>query len=126
MTTILDAVKVNPNERPKYSRYQLAEMVKSERISKRLTIDEVANQFNVGNDFWQSIEQASRVFNVKIYGIIASFLNLPVNEILAKEKDNLDLMSFRAVDDENLEILEAVNFANIIFNELVVQEKIGV
>jgi len=126
MTTILDAVKVNPNERAKYSRYQLAKMVKSERILRKLTIEEVANLFDVDVDFWRSIENASRVFNVKIYGIIASFLELSVNELLAKEIDNLDLISFRTADDESKEILDAVNFANLIFHELVIQEKIGV
>lgn len=126
MSTILEAIQTSNNVRPKYTRYELGKLVRLEREMKGLTISEISKSFSVEPSFWESIESGSRVFNVKIYTIIESFLNKPMAELLEKEYDNLELISFRAQDNKSREIIDAIEIANMIFHEVVIQEKISV
>lgn len=124
MGTIFEKIKDNPYERPKYTRYELAKMVKDYRVEKDLSVESVAKRFNVESKFWSSIEEASRVFNSKIYNVISEFLGVDRRELLQKDKDNLSNISYRSKLKSN-DINESVHLANIIFNEIVMQEKIG-
>ncbi|BDG81245.1 hypothetical protein BSF_29740 [Bacillus subtilis] len=124
MGTIFDKIKDNPYERPKYTRYELAKMVKDYRVEKGLSVESVAKRFDVESTFWSSIEEASRVFNSKIYNVISEFLGVDRRELLQKDKDNLSAISYRSKLKSN-GIDESVHLANIIFNEIVMQEKIG-
>lgn len=126
MSTILETIKVNAYERPKYTRYELGHLVFNKRVESNLSIQEVATNFGVEPSLWENIESGSRIFNVKIYKIIERFLNKPMAELLEKECDNRELVSFRAQNHTSKEILEAVEIANAIFHEVVIQEKISV
>ncbi len=126
MSTIWDVIETTSSERPKYTRYELAKLVKNKRESLDLSILEVASQHDVEASFWESIENASRTFNVKIYKLIAEFLNMSKTELLAKEVDDMSSISFRAQNETQHEIKEAIEIANFIFNEMVMQEKIAV
>jgi len=125
MANIWDYGSLSPFERPKYTRYELAKLVRDKRIELGLTPREAAMQYNVDEKLWKSIESASRAFNVRIYKIVADFLGMSREEILAKEIDDMAAISFRTKEN-NQEIEEAVQIANAIFNEMVMQEKIGV
>lgn len=117
---------INNNfECPKYTRYELAKLVRDKRKEDKLTIDEMASRFDVDNNFWESIENATRVFNVRIYKIISQYLNLSLDELLSKENNNMESISFRTKEN-NEEIEFAVKVANKIFDEMIMQEKIGV
>ncbi|MGD6803950.1 helix-turn-helix domain-containing protein [Rossellomorea aquimaris] len=125
MSTIWDFIHSNPSERPKYTRYELAKLVKQKRVKDGLSIDEASSKYNVEESFWSGIENATRVFNVKVYNIIGSFLNMTKEELLSKETDDLTFVSYRTNDESLAEIKEAVDIANVIFNEMVMQEKMG-
>lgn len=125
MPTILDKIQLNPSERPKYTRFELAKLVQERRRELNLSLQDVANKFDVKESFWQSIENGSRTFNVKAYKLIGSFLNMSKDEMLAKEVDDMTALSFRTNFEEHPEIQEAVHFANIIFDEMIMQEKIA-
>ncbi|HAC1298361.1 TPA_asm: hypothetical protein GI735_14635 [Listeria monocytogenes] len=85
----------------------------------------MAEKYEVDVSFWNSIEKASRIFNVKIYNIIEDFLQLNQDELLAREVDDMTTISFRLSDEESTEIEKTIEFANLIFDELVLQEKIA-
>ncbi|TMN22607.1 XRE family transcriptional regulator [Lentibacillus cibarius] len=125
MQTILDKVYSNPSERPKYTRFELAKLVQERREELNMSIEMVASKYEVTESLWKSIEDASRVFNTKIYKLIGDFLNMGKNEMLAVEKDDITSLSFRTDDEEHPDIQETVQLANIIFDEMVMQEKIG-
>ena len=125
MPTILDKIQLNPSERPRYTRFELAKLVQERRNELNLSLEDVANKYGVKESFWQSIEDASRTFNVKVYKLIEAFLNMSKDEMLAKEVDDMTALSFRTSDEKHPEIQEAVHFANIIFDEMVMQEKIA-
>lgn len=123
--TIFDKIQSNPFERPRYTRFELAKLVQERRKELNLSIDEVSKNYDVEVSFWQSIESGSRAFNVKVYKIIGDFLNMSKDEMLAKDVDNIDSLSFRTSDENNPEIQEAIQIANIVFDEMVMQEKIA-
>ncbi|MDU0331789.1 helix-turn-helix transcriptional regulator [Paenibacillus sp. 3LSP] len=126
MANIWEFVRFNTSERPKYTRYELAKLVREKREQAKLSLDDVATQFNVDVELWKSIENASRSFNVKIYKIISAFLDMSISELLAKDVDDMAAISFRANDkEENEEISEAIYLANLIFDEMVMQEKLS-
>lgn len=125
MPTILDKIQLNPSERPRYTRFELAKLVQERRKELNFSLEDVANKYGVEESFWQSIENASRAYNVKVYKLIGLFLNMSKDEMLAKEVDDMTSLSFRTSDEKNPEIQEAVHFANIIFDEMVMQEKIA-
>src|SRR5690606_23843428 len=112
MPTILDKIQLNPSERPRYTRFELAKLVQERRKELNLSLEDVANKYGVEESFWQSIENATRAFNVKVYKLIGSFLNMSKDEMLAKEVDDMSFLSFRTSDEENPEIQEALYFAN--------------
>ncbi|KGA98663.1 hypothetical protein AJ85_06510 [Alkalihalobacillus alcalophilus ATCC 27647 = CGMCC 1.3604] len=125
MPTILDEIQLNPSERPRYTRYELAKLVQERRKELNLSLEEASSKYGVDVSFWQSIENASRTFNVKVYKLIGAFLNMSKDEMLAKEVDDMTSLSFRTSDEKHPEIQEAVQFANFIFDEMVMQEKIA-
>ncbi|MCU9612742.1 XRE family transcriptional regulator [Caldibacillus lycopersici] len=126
MSTFLDVHYRNPNERPKYTRFELAKLVRDKRNELGLSVVQLADKYSVTESFWESIELASRVFNPKIYKIIGDFLEISKEELLSKEIDDVSLISYRTNTEEDEKIGEAVKLANIIFNEIVIQEKIGI
>ncbi|MEC0471155.1 transcriptional regulator [Bacillus altitudinis] len=125
MGAIFNKLNNNPNERPKYTRYELAKLVKDKRLEKELSIEEVAAQFCVDPTLWESIESASRVFNSKIYTIISNFINVERKDLLKRDEDDLSTISYRSNLVDN-DIHESVQLANAIFHEIVMQEKLGV
>ncbi|MDY7046703.1 MULTISPECIES: helix-turn-helix transcriptional regulator [unclassified Virgibacillus] len=123
MPNIWDKVQLNPSERPKYTRFELAKLVQERRNELGLSLKEISNKYGVEESFWRSIENASRAFNVKIYKLIGEFLNMSKDEMLAIEVDDMSSLSFRTSDENHPEIQEAIEFANIVFDEMVMQEK---
>lgn len=122
MSNIWDSIQFTPSERPKYTRFELGKIVREKREERQLTLEAVAAQFNVSADLWKSIEDASRALNVRTYKLISAFLGITLEQLLEKETDNLAVISFRATDT-NPEINEAIQVANLIFDEMVMQEK---
>lgn len=125
MTNVLEVGNFKPPERPKYTRYELAKLVRNKREKLGLTVESVAAQYNVDEKLIQSIENASRIFNVRMYKVICEFLDMSKEEILSKEVDDMTAISFRSKGDSD-KIRETVQMANAIFDEIIMQEKIGI
>lgn len=123
MSTILDAIRMDPLDLPKYTRYELGEIVKLKRINEGKSIEEVASFYNVPIEFWKSIENASRSYNVKMYKTLCDYTGMTKDEVLATEKSQI---SYRTQEEDSEEIKQAVIDAETIFNEMVMQRKIGV
>lgn len=124
MANIWEYVQFKPSERPRYTRFELAKLVREKRTQSNFSINELVTQFGGDTKLWESIENATRSFNVHMYKLISAFLCIPMEELTAKEVDNMEAISFRA-NDTNAEITEAIEIANLIFDEMVMQEKFG-
>ncbi|WP_460235861.1 RodZ family helix-turn-helix domain-containing protein [Bacillus cereus] len=123
--TIWDNAHLKPSERPKYTSYELAKMVKEKRLSLGLTVEEVAIQYNINTIMLERIEAVSCAFNVKMYYFISAFLGLTTEEIIAKERDDMTVL-YASLQNANPEIKKTVHDANAIFDEMVMQLKISV
>jgi ribosome-binding protein aMBF1 (putative translation factor) len=124
MANIWNYVQYNSSERPKYTRYELAKMVRDKRHQLGVEIEELAQNVGIESKLLQSIEDAARSFNVIMYKAISKILEMSTEELLMKEKDNLDSVSFRS-NEMNGKIEETVKMANLLFDEIVMQEKIS-
>jgi transcriptional regulator with XRE-family HTH domain len=124
MAPIWNFVEFKPSERPKYTRYELAKMVKEKRESLGLLPDQMAEAHGITVTLLNKIEGASRLFNATMYNAVSSILKIPVESLLEKETDDLDAISFRA-SEQNPELEETVRIANMLFDEIIMQEKIG-
>jgi transcriptional regulator with XRE-family HTH domain len=113
-----------PSERPKYTRYELAKMVKVKRESLGLEPYEMAEKHGIDTTLLSKIEGATRSFNVAMYKAVSSILNMSVDKLLEKETDDMATMSFRS-DDQNSNVEEAVQVANMLFDEIIMQQKIS-
>ncbi|WP_458413028.1 helix-turn-helix domain-containing protein [Schinkia sp. CFF1] len=125
MANIWNYVQFTDSERPKYTRYELAKMVLEKRNQLGLKTEELAEKVGIEPRLLTSIEVASRSFNVLMYKAISKILDMTTDELVMKDKDNLASISFRT-NDLNSEIEETVKIANLLFDEMVMQEKIGV
>jgi len=125
MANIWNYVQFNDSERPKYTRYELAKMVIEKRSQLGLSTEEFAKKFGIETRLLTSIEAASRSYNVVMYKAISKILDMTTDELIMRDKDNLASISFRTKDLNN-DIEETVKMANLLFDEMVMQEKIGV
>jgi transcriptional regulator with XRE-family HTH domain len=124
MTNIWNHVQFNPSERPKYTRYELAKMVREKRKNDGLTQEEMADKLNVDLSIVKQIEEASRTFNAKMYKLVSSIIGKSITELTSKETDDTLSISFRA-SEQKPEIEAAVMIANLLFDEIIMQEKIS-
>lgn len=113
------------HKRPRYTRYELAKLVRDKREELGLNTAEIALQYEIEEAKVIGIEEVSRAFNVQMYQFISSFLGITRQEILAKDEDEIEKIK-RSIQNQNKTIQEAVRDANFIFNEMVMQEKIGI
>lgn len=125
MANIWESVQFNPSERPKYTRFELAKLVRDKRVKHDLSYSDLSSQYGGDENLWESIEAASRAFNVRVYTAIGAFLGMSIKELTSKDVDIIEGISFRA-KETNEEINKTVQIANLIFDEMVMQEKISV
>lgn len=119
--TIWDNIKRSPNERPKYTSYELRHMVKKKREETGLSMVQFADKHNVSLNVLNDLELSSRCFNVPMYQACEVILGMTREEILAKEVDNVS--HFQNLPPETQATFD---LANELFNEMVMQEKISV
>lgn len=120
MSNIYQFVSKSDNRRPLYTSYELSKMVRDKRFASGLTILEFATQYNINSDTLMEIELGMCSFSPKMYKICGKILNLTTEDLLAE-----------IVDDEIIQcsihnnIQDTFNKANMIFNEIIMQKKIG-
>src|SRR5690554_1618 len=98
---------------PKYTQYQLSQMVKSETEKESLGIDEISLKYNVDQKLLDDILQGRVKFKAKHYEVVSSILGLSINDLLADEE--IKPISFRSKHEEsdldiNREIKKISNF----------------
>jgi transcriptional regulator with XRE-family HTH domain len=125
MANIWNFVQFKPSERPKYTRYELAKMVSDKRNNLGLKIEEFSREIGIETNLLRDIENASRSFNAVIYQAISKILEMSPEELLVKDCDNTQSISFRS-KEMNKEIETTVKLANLLFDEIVMQEKISI
>lgn len=126
MATILEDVKKIAKERPIYTQYELAKMVRSKRKNLNYSIKQFADFYNTLPLIIQDIEEANRIFDVEMYKTCAIILEMTMDELLDTEKDELEKCVSLRSDTISDKVFETVSLANLIFDEMVMQKKISV
>lgn len=132
MATIWENVKYNPYERQTYTKYELSAKVKELRKKLNLSVHQFAEKYDIPVNIINDIEEAKRSFNVNMYRACSKILELSIDEMLRKDKEKRDNISYRKIDnnsselDNNVEIANTVEIANSIFHEMVMQHKYNV
>jgi len=125
MASIFNTVTFNDCQRPIFTSYELSKKVKEKRKLENLSIDEFSKKYDVDSDLLIQVEEAKRSFSPKLYKLCSKVLNLSIDELTAVEKDDLCDASYRASADNN-GVLNTVELANKLFNEIIMQKKISV
>lgn len=124
MADIYEFVKKSDNRRPVYTSYELSKMVREKRKDENLTISEFAIKYGTDDKMVEEIELGSCSFSPKVYRVCGSILNLSSEELLAEVIDDEATANFRTSDrGEGVE--STFKMANMLFNEIIMQKKIG-
>ena len=84
---------------PKYTQYQLSQMVKAEVEKENLGIGEISLKYNVDQNLLNDILLEQVKFKAKHYEVVSSILGLSVSELLADEE--IKPISFRSKHEES-------------------------
>lgn len=105
----------------KYTKYELSKLVKDELEKSNLSKEEFCKEFNITKEMLESILVAKISFSKKILNICAIILDKSVSELISKEQDFCITFEF-----ENEEEIKATfELANLLFDEIIMQDKIG-
>lgn len=124
MADIFEFVKKSDNCRPVYTSYELSSMVKEKRKNERLDVKAFSKKHGVSEDILDQIENGRRVFSTKMYKSCGTILGLSTEEMLAEYEDDISAVNFRASEnDESTQ--KTFDLVNMLFNEIIMQEKIS-
>lgn len=125
MADIYEFIKKSNNRRPVYTSYELSKMVRDKRKKSGLGVSEFAASHEINENILKEIEKGECSFSPKIYRICGDILNLSSEELLAEFVDDEEVVNYRASDNE-VGVQDTFEMANMLFNEIIMQKKIGV
>lgn len=125
MADIYEFIKKSNNRRPVYTSYELSKMVRDKRKKSGLGVSEFAASHEINENILKEIEKGECSFSPKIYRICGDILNLSSDELLAEFVDDEEVVNYRASDNE-VGVQDTFEMANMLFNEIIMQKKIGV
>ena len=125
MADIYRFVTKSNNRRPVYTSYELGKMVMDKRKSSGMNFAEFANKYEITERMLLQIETVSCSFSPKIYKICGSILGLSSEELLAEYVDDVNAANYRTKDN-GVGVHATFEIANDIFNEIIMQRKIGI
>ena len=105
----------------KYTKYEISKLVKDKVEKSNLSKEEFCKEFNITKEMFESILTAKISFSKKILNICALILDKSVSELISKEQDSCITFEF----DNEEEIKATFELANLLFNEIIMQDKIG-
>ena len=109
-------------QRPAYSRYQIANLIKSKKRETGFTTKELAKLWDMPEDMVRLIEEGRRSLNTTIYKKISDFVKIGFSE-LTKVYIDTNCYSFRRDSEgQSEDTKETVKLANMIFHEMLGQK----
>jgi transcriptional regulator with XRE-family HTH domain len=119
MADIYKFVKKSNNSRPLYTSYELSKNVKDKRIGEGISEAEFASKYGITMELLQRIEEGNSSFSPKLYRVCGKILGLSTEELLSEINDDM-----AAANDSNVQ--GTFDLANMLFNEIIMQKKIGI
>lgn len=125
MADIYEFVKKSDNSRPLYTSYELSQMIRDQRASEGLSAAEFASKYGVPAETLIQIEECRCSFSPKLYKMCGQILNLTSEQLLLVISDDTAAANFRSNgNDDNVQ--KTFHMANMLFNEIIMQKKIGI
>lgn len=125
MANIYEFITKSNDRRPVYTSYELSKMVRDRRKDSGQSISEFALKNEVDENILKQIELGSCSFSPKIYRVCGNILGLSSKELLAEFIDDIEAVNYRA-NDNGKGVQETFEMANMLFNEIIMQKKIGI
>jgi transcriptional regulator with XRE-family HTH domain len=125
MADIFEYVKKSNNSRPLYTSYELSKMVRDKRMSEGKDVQAFAAQYGISTDLLLQLEEGSCSFSPKLYKACGHILGLSSQELLSEINDDIAAANFRT-DSNNDNVQVTFGLANWLFNEIIMQKKIGI
>lgn len=125
MADIYEFVKKSNNRRPVYTSYELSKMIRDKRENSGLNRSEFAAKYEIEETLLAEIEVGNASFSPRIYKVCGKILNLSTEELLAEIVDDEKAASYRA-SDNGTGVQATFEMANLLFNEIIMQKKIGI
>lgn len=124
MSNIYEFIQKSNNCRPVYTSYELSKMVRNKRKEEETDCNSFALRYNLNIKLLQEIEQGQCSFSPRHYKACCNILGLSYEEILKEYDDSKECVNFRTCGSER-ETEKTFDVANMLFNEIIMQEKIG-
>ena len=124
MADIFEFVKKSDNRRPVYTSYELSKMGRDKRQELGIDALEFSAEHGISTNDLQRIEEGTCSFSPKLYRVCGKILGLSSEELLEEIEDDISAANFRADGDAET-IKETFGIANMLFNEMIMQRKIG-
>lgn len=125
MADIYEYIKKSNNSRPVYTGYELSKMVKEKREGSGLDRADFAAEYGISEKILTEIETGACAFSPKFFKTCGSLLGFSNEELLAEICDDERTVNFR-VSGEPDGVLDTFEKANMLFQEIIMQNKIGV
>ena len=125
MADIYKFVKKSNNSRPLYTSYELSKNVKDKRIGEGISEAEFASKCGITMELLQRIEEGNSSFSPKLYRVCGKILGLSTEELLSEINDDMAAANFRS-DANDSNVQGTFDLANMLFNEIIMQKKIGI
>lgn len=104
----------------KYTKYELSKLVKDELEKSNLSKEEFCEEFNIKREMLESILAAKTSFDKRILRNVSIILNKSIDELISKEQDSCITVKFKTEEAK-----ATFELANLLFDEIIMQDKIG-
>ena len=108
------------NRRPRYTKYEISKRVNEKLINSKLTKSEFCIKFDIDEKTLNDILEANRSFNKMLLKKSSTLVEIVVKVFLLV--DTLPAFRSKEIKDDTI---ETFNIANLLFNEIIMQNKIS-
>jgi transcriptional regulator with XRE-family HTH domain len=121
---LAESIRYSSSERPRYTRYEMGEELYQKRINLGKSIEQVSKEYSISVEKLNFMEEGKIALSFKDYKFLSEFTSIPFEELMSSQIDSA-MLSFRTKDEKDSSILEAIELADNIFNDFVMQAKIN-
>lgn len=104
----------------KYTKYEISKLVRDKFKQSNLSKKEFCKEFNITREMLESILIPKTSFDKRILRNASIILNKSIYELVSKEQDSCITIKFK-----NEETKTTFELANLLFDEIIMQDKIG-
>lgn len=118
MGDIFEYINQSDNIRPKYTDYEIRELIRQKLLASGLSKEKFLRKYNISFELFNDLIGENKMFTKEMLYKSAEILEVDIDELVEEYED--DLSSFSDAFNNKTFVV-----ANKLFNEIIMQEKIG-